>query len=268
MDQLRSPMTVYFVTRFSIYDPQFRGFRLTVDYEEKVYERRLFSTKRLDQKFATFQAITLPSVVQQSCDHWKWLIYTSDRMPDACMNRLRNLVKDYANIQVIPVTDFTDFFEQHKAYDFGNSFATVRLDDDDGLDRSFVEKLQQYSQNVGSVVSFTDGAFVRCTKGRMVVGETISERNSALGLAGIGLRIYLTGRHTDIHTRYNVIYDQSPGMFFLCCSPFTDTQRGFTRSARVLNKFRRLLFLILHRPTEARRECLRFVRKRLSRQPV
>lgn len=265
-DQLKTPMTVYFVTRFSICDAQFRGFRLTVDSGEKVYERRLFSTERLEQKFAIFQAITLPAVVQQTSDHWKWLIYTSDRLPNIYMTRLCSLVKGYANIAVVPVRDFADFFDQHGRYCFRGPFATVRLDDDDGLDQSFVEKLQQYSHNVGSIISFTEGVLVKCTEGRMIVGQRISERNNALGLAGIGLRIYLTGSHSDIHNRYNVIYDESPGMFFLCCSPFTDTQRGFTRWARVLNKVRRLMFLILHRPTEAGRECARFVRKRVGHQ--
>src|SRR5262249_9117079 len=96
----------------------------------------------------------------------------------------------------------------------------------------------------------------------MVVGEMISARNYALGLAGIGLKIYLTGRHTDIHSRYNVIYDQSPSMFFLGCSPSTDTQRAFTRSGRMFNKLRRLLFLTFNRPDEARKEFVQFFKRR------
>jgi hypothetical protein len=259
-------MTVYFVTRFSIYDPKFLGFRLTADHNEEEYEKRLFSRDRLDQKFETFQAITLPSVVEQSCPDWRWLIYTSDRMPHEYMARLRNLVKDHANIALITVTGFGEFFERDRSYDYGNSFGTVRLDDDDGLNRIFVEKLQGYSERVGSVVSFTEGALVRCAKGRVVVGRTVSARNSALGLTGIGMRIYACGRHSDINARYEVIYDSSPGMYLLCCSPFTDTQRGFTALERVSNRIRRLLSLAVHRPTQAQIECVRSIRKRLKRQ--
>ena len=51
------------------------------DYNEKEYERRLFDKKRLDHKLEVFQNITLSSIVEQTCDNWKWLIYTSDRMP-------------------------------------------------------------------------------------------------------------------------------------------------------------------------------------------
>lgn len=256
-------MKVYFITRFSIYDPQFRGFRLGTDYDQKEYERRLFDKNRLNAKFDTFQKITLPSIVEQSCDDWKWLIYTSDRMPDEYMKRLRTLVKNYTNIVLITVKDFSEFFEKDFSYNYDNSFATVRIDDDDGLNNCFVEKLQQYSKNVGSIVCFTEGTLVKYVKGRVVMGEKISRMNYALGMAGIGVKIYSCGRHSDIDTRYDVIYDSTPDMFLLTCSPFTDTKRGFTALERILVKFKRLLFLIFYRPSEVPRECASFIRKRL-----
>jgi|GEM_PF-6140560 len=258
-------MKVYFITRFSIYDPQFRGFRLTTDYDQNEYEKRLFDKDRLNHKFDTLQKITLPSVVEQSCDDWKWLIYTSDRMPDECRARLRALVKDYTNIELITVKDFSEFFEKDFSYNYGNSFATVRLDDDDGLSKCFVEKLQQYSKNVGSIICFTEGTLVKYAKGRVVMGEKVSEKNNAQGLAGIGVKIYGCGRHSDIDTRYNVIYDSTPNMFLLTSSPFTDTKRAFTAWGRVLIKFKRLLFLTFHRPREVPSECAAFIRKRLRR---
>lgn len=256
-------MKVYFITRFSIYDPQFGGFRLTKDYDQKGYERHLFDIDRLNHKYDIFQKITLPSVVEQSYDDWKWLIYTSDRLPDDYMKRLRTLVKDYPKIVLITVKDFKEFFEKDISYNYDNSFATVRLDDDDGLSKCFVEKLQQYSKNVGSIVCFTEGTLVKYVKGRVVMGEKVSEKNNAQGLAGIGVKIYSCGRHSDIDTRYNVIYDFTPNMFLLTCSPFTDTKRGFTALERILTKFKRLFFLLFYRPHEVPRECASFIRKRL-----
>lgn len=256
-------MKVYFITRFSIYDPQFGGFRLTKDYDQKEYERRLFGKDRLNHKFDTLQKITFPSIVEQSCDDWKWLIYTSDRMPNEYMKRLRKLVKDYTKIVLITVKDFREFFEKDLSYNYDNSFATVRIDDDDGLNKCFVEKLQQYSKDVGSIVCFTEGTLVKYVKGRVVMGEKVSEKNNAQGLVGIGVKIYSCGSHSDIDTRYNVIYDSTPDMFLLTCSPFTDTKRGFTALDRFLSKFKRLLFLICHRPREVPRECAAFIQKRL-----
>jgi Putative rhamnosyl transferase len=256
-------MKVYFITRFSIYDPQFGGFRLTTDYDQKEYERRLFDKDRLNHKFDEFQNITLPSIVEQSCDDWEWLIYTSDRIPDEYMKRLSVLVKDYTNIVLITVKDFSDFFEKDSSYNYDNSFATVRIDDDDGLNNCFVERLQQYSENVGSIVSFTEGILVKYVKGRVVKGEKVSEKNIALGMAGIGIKIYNLGRHTTINNKYNVICDSTPDMFLLNCSPFTDTKRGFTTLERILVKFKRLLFLISFRPREVPRELSAFIQKRV-----
>lgn len=256
-------MKVYFITRFSIYDSQFRGFRLTTDYSQKEYERRLFDKDRLNHKFDTLQNITLPSIVKQTCKEWVWLIYTSDRLPAEYMKTLRALIKDYPNIALITVRSFSEFFEKDRSYNYDDSFATVRIDDDDGLNECFVEKLQQYSNNVGSIVCFTEGTLVKYVKGRLMMGEKISEKNNAQGLVGIGLAIYNSGRHSDIDTRYNVIYDHTPDMFLLTCSPFTDTKRGFTGLERILGKVKRLLFLIFNQPREVPKECAAFIRKRL-----
>ena len=89
------------------------------------------------------------------------------------------------------------------------------------------------------------------------------EKNNAQGLTGIGVNIYSCGRHSDIDTRYNVIYDSTPDMYLFACSPFTDTKRGFTSSERILSKFKRLIFLICNRPSEVPGECARFIRKRI-----
>jgi hypothetical protein len=162
-------MKVYFITRFSICDPQFGGFRLTTDYDQREYVRRLFDKDRLNHKLEIFQHITFPSIVEQSADNWEWLIYTSDRLPDEYMQRLRKLVKGYTNITIITVKDFSEFFQKDFSYNYHESFATVRIDDDDGLNKCFVEKLQQYSENLGSIVSFTEGTLVKYEKGRLVM---------------------------------------------------------------------------------------------------
>jgi hypothetical protein len=256
-------MKVYFITRFSIYDPQFGGFRITTDYDQKEYERRLFDKERLNHRFDTLENITMPSILKQSSDNWKWLIYTSDHLPDEYMKRLRTLLEGYTNIEVITVKDFRDFFEKNLSYNYDKSFATVRIDDDDGLNNRYVEKLQQYAEYIGSIVSFTEGTLVKYVQGRVIMGEKFSEKNIALGMAGIGIKIYNLGRHTTINDNYNVIYDDTPDMSLMTCSPFTDTKRGFTALERNLGKFKRLLFLIFNHPREVPGACAQFIRKRL-----
>jgi len=52
-------MKVYSVTRFSIYDSNFKGFRISRYYDPNEYEKRHFDPDRLDHKFNTFENITL-----------------------------------------------------------------------------------------------------------------------------------------------------------------------------------------------------------------
>lgn len=220
-------MKVYFVTRFSIFDPQFKGLRLSRSFSAEEYERHLFDEERLWHKFNMFQHITLPSIIRQDRKDWEWLIYMSGRMPTEYISRLTRLISEYSNIHLIEVDNFRDFFRKHASYKYEQSFATVRLDDDDGLSECLVERLQKYSGNVGKVVSFTEGKRVKVAGERVVEGAAVSIQKIALGMAGIGLPIYNCGRHREIDTRYGVIYDATPNMFLLGCSPFTDSQRRF-----------------------------------------
>jgi hypothetical protein len=258
-------MKIYFITRFSICDPQFMGFRLSRYYGQKEYERRLFDASRLNHKFETFKNITLPSVVEQSLGDWEWLIYTSERMPEDYIDRLRSLVCGYPNISLIPVKDFPEFFERNRCYRYDSSFATVRLDDDDGINRGYVLKLQRYSQEVGSIVCFTEGKLVKMVNGHVVTGKKVSILNNAQGLAGIGIDIYNCGGHSDIHTKYNVISDSTPDMFLLNCSPFADTKRGFTALERIAVKIRRIGFLLYSRPSDVPGELTAPLRKLFRR---
>jgi hypothetical protein len=150
------------------------------------------------------------------------------------------------------------------SYDYGPCFATVRIDDDDGLNHAFVQSLQQYSNQVGSIVSFTQGSLIKYVKGELKIGAKVSARNNALGLAAIGLDIFHCGIHSTVHERYKVIYDATPDMFLLSCSRFADTRRGFTRFGRMVIKVRRLIFLLLHRPREVPKRWGLFYRQQLG----
>jgi len=238
---------------------------LTTDYDGEGYERRLFSSERLNHKFEEFENITIPSVTGQTRGDWEWLIYTSNQLPKRYMRRLESHAAAINRIKVIAVPNFMVFFKLHANYEYEKSYATVRLDDDDGLSELFVEKLQGYSDRVGSIICFTEGRLVKYSNGRVLKGERISEKNNAQGLAAIGLKIYSCGRHSDIDKRYNVVYDASPEMFLLTCSQYTDTKRAFSWPGRQLQRLKRLIFLAGHQPSAIPGEVGEFVKKRLRR---
>lgn len=254
-------MLVYFITRFSIYDPEFKGFRITTRKSSYDYEKELFSKNRMDFKFDVFQKVTFESIINQTNKNWVWMIYTSDRLPFLYLNRLKELENSYSNIYVITVKNFKEFFEKTSNYNYLPPYATVRIDDDDALSLEFVEKLQKYSNEVGRVVSFTEGRLAKFECGKLTIGKRISEENNAQGLAGIGINIYACGRHSDINLRYKVIYDKSPNMYLLTCSDYTDTKRGFSLSERMISKLRNILYQMIQSPSKVPRLTLVYINK-------
>jgi len=192
------------------------------------------------------------------------MIYTSDLLPSEYMEKLHTMIKGYNNIKVITVKNFKEFFEKTSSFNYEKPFATVRIDDDDALNRYFVEKLQKYSDKVGSIVSFPQGRLAKYVHGSLVLGKRISEGNNAQGLSGIGMNIYNCGRHSDINERYNVIYDNSPDMFILLCSPFTDTKRGFSILERNIGRINQLIKLMLYHPNEIPKAIAAFIKKRMK----
>lgn len=244
-------MKIYFITRFSIFDPNFKGFRIVVSKSSEEYERELFSTDRMEFKFHVFQNVTIPSIIDQTNKNWEWHIFTSDRLPNIYMTRLKELARKHFGIYIFSVKNFKEFFEVTSNYNYISPFATVRIDDDDALNLAFVEMLQKYSKETGKIISFTEGRLAKYEKGKLHVGKRISEKNNAQGLAGIGINIYACGRHTDIDTRYKVIYDNSPDMFLLMCSDYTDTKRGFTFIERTRSRLQYIQAQIKRNPLAA-----------------
>jgi len=116
----------------------------------------------------------------------------------------------------------------------GLPFATVRLDDDDGLHPSYATKLQRYASRVGDVVTFPQGRKYTITPRpphSMLLGAPMCWKLIALGLARIGDNIHACGDHTKIAQRFRVHEDNAPGMYICFCGHVSDTKREFTPAA-------------------------------------
>ena len=120
-----------------------------------------------------------------------------------------------------------DFYNQVEQYKYIENYATVRLDDDDILCRNFSKILNKYSDQSGKVISFPNGNEYLIKKGRKKIGKKLNLKNLALGLSGININIYNCGDHSNINTRYKVIYDLTPKVYLLNCSNFCDTKRQY-----------------------------------------
>lgn len=217
-------MKVYFITRFSIFDHNFKGYIMTKKLSIEEYKSYLFSKERLDYKFNSFEKITLPSIVSQTDDNYIWEIYTSEYLPIEYKNRLLASTNKYKNIKIFFINSFKEFNKSNKIND---KYCTVRLDDDDGLDKNFVKTLQKYKDKTKEIISFPLGKKCTISNNKIIYGKNVNIKNTALGLCAIDMNIYDCGNHTKVHNKFKVTYDMTPDMYLLNCSEFCDTQRRF-----------------------------------------
>tara|TARA_Y100001970_G_C14241501_1_gene865180 strand:+ start:1161 stop:1814 length:654 start_codon:yes stop_codon:yes gene_type:complete len=217
-------MLVYVITRFSIFDYDFKGYKLTRDLDIEEYKSYLFSKERLDYKFNSFEKITLPSIVSQTNDNYIWEIYTSEYLPIEYKNRLLASTNKYKNIKIFFINSFKEFNKSNK---IEGKYCTVRLDDDDGLNKNFVEILQKYKDKTKEIISFPEGKKCTISNNKIIYGENVEIKNIAIGLCAIDMDIYNCGEHTKVNNKFKVTYDMTPDMYLINCSEFCDTKRKF-----------------------------------------
>ena len=217
-------MLVYIITRFSILDFNFKGYRLTRKNSKDAqdYKNKLFAKNRLDYKFNSFEKITLPSIINQTNQNYVWEIYTSKFLPEEYKERLIKLTKPYNKIKIYFIESFKDFNKSEKTT---GKYCTVRLDDDDGLNKNFVKILQQYKNHKNVIVSFPHGQKITIQNNEIIYGVKMEYKKNAFGLCAIDMNIYNCGEHTRVDKNFKVIYNNAPDMYFANCSEFCDTKR-------------------------------------------
>jgi len=220
-------MHTYILTRFSVFDPEFKGFVMTRTMAPEAYRSCLYSPARLDFKFDVFEKVTLPAVVNQTCKNYTWLIYTSSSLPALFRERLFALTANHKQVRVIEVDSMGEFFRDINKQVVHEDYATVRLDDDDGLCLNFLEALNFHKDRKGMVISFPNGIEFKMVAGEVVFGKKIIYKKIALGLAGINVNIFRAGNHIEADEKYPVVYDEMPGAYSLCCSEHSDLKHDW-----------------------------------------
>jgi Putative rhamnosyl transferase len=213
----------YIITRFSVLDTKTNKFRLTRKRSNSNIKKSLFNTTRLDNKFALFDKMTYPSVKNQSYKHFTWLIYASPQLPAAYKLKLKKY--ESPHIKIIYVNNFKEMDADIEAQIKKDSFTTIRLDDDDGLNPEYLEMLNKYESEKGAIISAPHGRWYRLRDGEVQMRKRINQKNLALGLAAIGFNIYKAGNHMKVHEKHRVIYDNMPDAFVRSCSEMSNTQQ-------------------------------------------
>lgn len=222
-------MKVYFITRFTIFDPVRTAWKVSrLPIEE--YKTKLFSTERLNNKYLVFEKMTLPSILNQTNKNYEWIIMSSEYLPNEYKERLNKLIASYPQIKLYYVKCYNEFFDILAKYPFEPNYATIRLDDDDTLSPSYVQAVQKYKDKAGSIITFPYGHNFKLEKDKFIIKK--EERfcpHIAVGLCGINMNIYTTGDHSKLgkNKKYNVIHDNTKNMYNQFCSPYCDTARKF-----------------------------------------
>lgn len=223
-------MKSYIITRFSIYDPSYSGFKLTKKKELKQkYKEILFSDNRLAFKFKIFEMVTLPSIVNQTNQNFEWYIYASTFLYDVYKDKLLNYSKLYPRIKIVFVNNFKEFFEfkelKHLDYD-KEPFCTIRLDDDDGLCKNFIQILNdKYKHERNKIISFPKGLKFILDNNKIKIGKKKNFPMTAVGLTGIGINIHLCGSHDKVKNYNNVICDNMEDSYLCCTGYWCDSNR-------------------------------------------
>lgn len=222
-------MKTYIITRFSILDAKSDSWVISRENKDlEKLKKNLFSEERLSEKMWTFRNLTYDSVISQKNENYFWMIYTSTQLPENYKNELYSLETD--KIKIYEVDDQNEFFRKIKQYNYENEYSTVRLDDDDALHISFIDKINNLyeKRNDIKIVSFPNGLKICRKNGNLYVEKDIFRyKKIALGLTMFNDIIYLAGNHVKIDEKFKILYDQTPNMYLIYSSDNCDTKRKF-----------------------------------------
>jgi len=103
----------------------------------------------MDNRFELFENYCLPSVINQSEQHFTWCIYFDLHTAEVYQQRIKKLTESYSNIHLFFINNvgelkphLIDFIKSNEndSYDY---VITSRLDNDDLLHRDYIKVVQQ-----------------------------------------------------------------------------------------------------------------------------
>jgi len=220
----------YIITRFSILDIKNKGrFKSTETKENSSIKDYVFNPKRLSTKFNAFERMTIPSIKNQTYPRYTWLVYTSDQLPAAYKERLEKQRTD--KLKIIYVRNFDEMnSDLNKRLKGKKNYTTLRLDDDDGLCKTFLDVINTFAsnpKNKGKIISIPRGRIYTIRNNKIIYGSDVNSRRIALGLTAVGFNIMNAGNHTKVHHKYKMIYPRMENAYSLFASNQTATKRKF-----------------------------------------
>ena len=187
---------------------------------ERPLERRaglLFEPRRMEQRFALFGSVCLPSLLAQPDEEFCGVVLASTLMPEPYKRRLLDLTSDHPNLIAAfeppgPVGNAFNAALRGVEVDAPMK-ATFRLDDDDAISSDYTDQVRPYLREAyaGHVLSLPRGYEVAKLFGRPRVWTkewTFGSAGLALIAAGGAVEnVYYCGHHLRVSQTYPTIVD-------------------------------------------------------------
>lgn len=118
----------------------------------------LYSPARMAERFATFETMTLPSLRAQTDDDFTFLVVIGDMMPTTYRDRLHDLLSDMPQAVIAAYPPGPHRKVMQKAINAVRRFDDApslqfRMDDDDAVACSYVERLREVAQDVSAMAA-------------------------------------------------------------------------------------------------------------------
>ncbi len=187
-------MQVIGLCRFSY--PALGGFQ--VEHESPAARAAfLYDPVRMEERFATFETLTLPPLRAQTDSDFTLLIVVGTAMPEALLARLLDLVEDMPQAVVVARTPGRHRQVMREVInaartETGLPSLQFRMDDDDAVACNFVERLREAAADLAPLITkhryvgidFNQGFIARITpEGIRAKPTTETLWTSALGMA-------------------------------------------------------------------------------------
>jgi hypothetical protein len=178
---------------------------------------KLYDETRMARRFYLFERLTLPSLLAQTDQNFFLIVMSSDVMPERYKDRLRQIMRCFPDA----ILDFSESRRSEEAFaDYMSaalganpkgSAVHFRLDDDDALASSYIQRLRRVSLALRpeTCISFPTGILLFPTKRNRPEGRSMITKSylAAMGLAIISNRYH---RKNPFMMAHQMVWQERP----------------------------------------------------------
>lgn len=201
----------------------------------------LYTPDRMEERFALFEAITLPALKAQTDPDFDLVVLIGDSLPNRYETRLRDLCSDVKQVHIR-----TEAPARHRALmrkilnearrDLSEPCLQFRMDDDDGVAVDFIQHLKTAVKDCAGLVrrndhvafDFNAGFLVKAEAGQLLVSEVVRPYQTAALAISVGggvTKSIMNFAHHRIFQHMPTVTLNQRAMFLRSHNQFNDSRQ-------------------------------------------